>query len=90
MEREALRVSEKPRAEESKESSAAAAATASDKEQHVAYEHSETDACLPQCHGLETQGAASCTPPSSSRPTEQVRRFTANERVDVFEDYDKS
>ena len=89
MEREALRVSEKPRAEEPKEISAAAAATASDKEQHVAYEDRETDACSPQCHGLETQGAASCTPPSSSS-TEQVRRFTANESIDVIEDYDKS
>jgi hypothetical protein len=43
VEREALRVSEKPRAEESeesKETSAAAAATPSDK-QHVAYEDSQ-------------------------------------------------
>jgi len=88
VEKETLRVSEKPRADESKEISAAAAAASSDKKQHVAYEDSETDACLPQCHGLETQGAASCTPPSSSR-TEQVRRCTANERIDVMEDYDK-
>jgi len=91
VEREALRVSERPRAEEeSKETSAAAAATPSDKEQHVAYEDSQTDACLPKCHGVETQGAASCAPPSSSRTTEQVRRCTANELIDVIEDYDKS